>query len=113
MDVKRREVRKFGKAFINGLRQLVKKHPPEKSPCASCAFAPHTDKWDGFLSTMNELVKAVMNEKPFYCHRNMDKSGDEYHPDWDNMIPCENYEAIRERPEVKEILIKAARKVSL
>jgi hypothetical protein len=105
----RNGVRRFCRLYIEGLRKILKANPPKESPCHSCAFAPKTDSWQGFESTIWHLIQAATGEKPFYCHRNMPRVNGNYKPDPAKMIPCANYEAIRNRPdELDRVLREAA-----
>lgn len=108
MDRKREYVRRFCLEYIRRLREILRRNPPKGTPCASCAFSPKTDRWVGFMSTIWHLIQAVTNGQPFYCHRNMPKVNGNYTPDPANMIRCANYEAIKDRPEVKGALKEAA-----
>lgn len=107
-DPKREFVRRFCLGYIQRLREILKANPPIGSPCASCAFAPKTDRWVGFMSTIWHLIKAVSDNQPFYCHWNMQRVDGNYKPDPSNMIPCANYEALKNCPGVKEALKEAA-----
>lgn len=102
-------VRRFCLGYIKRLREILKRNPPKNSPCSSCAFAPKTDRWVGFMSTIWHLIQAATNGRPFYCHRNMPKVNGNYRPDLTKMIPCANYEAIKHcEKEMDEALREAA-----
>lgn len=103
-------VRRFCQLYIDKLRAILAKNPPKGHPCESCAFAPHTDSWAGFESTIWDLIQAMQKGANFYCHRNLETVDGEYvkKPGLKGMIPCNNYEAIRRCPEVEKALIEAA-----
>jgi hypothetical protein len=102
------EVHQFCKGFMDRLRKLLKKNPPKESPCHSCAFAPSTDRWVGFQSTVWELIQAHTNSRPFYCHRNMPTVNGNYRPDPANMIRCANYDAIEHLSEEIDTAMREA-----
>jgi hypothetical protein len=88
-------VKRFCEGYIRRLRKILKRNPPKDRPCSHCAFNPKTDSEVGFLSTVWSLMQAAMNDRPFFCHRNMPTVDGEYKPDPTKMIPCANYQAIR------------------
>lgn len=87
---------------------ILKEYRPNNPPCSTCAFAPRTDDWEGFEATVWGLMQAVTQDRPFYCHRNMETVDGEYKLDVENMVPCGGYEAIRHLPETKRALMDAA-----
>jgi len=106
----RKMVRRFCEIYIQGMRKLLKLTPPKESPCSTCAFAPRTDTWDGFESTIWGMIQATEKGLPFYCHRNLETVDGDYkrHEDLSKMIPCAGYEAVRHSPELRRVLEDAA-----
>ena len=49
------------------------------TPCGECAFVAGTVP-NGCLPTVANAFKCVVEGKPFYCHRNLDGSGDSQRP---------------------------------
>jgi hypothetical protein len=79
IERKREIVNRTLKAFVVELRAILKRvapmhyqeFPNAGRPCHSCAFNPATDNWQGFDTTVNGLMKCVLENQPFYCHENI------------------------------------------
>lgn len=94
-------VRALFLGVLTRLRSILKArgqaaYPDTRRPCHTCAFNPGTDSWQGFDSTALGLIRALLNDSPFYCHRNMprDATG-EWLFDPVTAEPCVGYEAVR------------------
>lgn len=75
----RRLVNRVLRGFMQEIRAIFKRRaathfrefPKAGRPCHSCALNPSTDQWQGWDSTANELMKAIRDDRPFYCHDNI------------------------------------------
>jgi len=56
---------------------LFEARPEWRRPCHSCAFAPSTDAWQGWDTTVLNLVQALEQGVPFWCHEPLPRGGPE------------------------------------
>lgn len=74
-----RLIRAIFRNFIGRLRVIRDRNAPAyfgdnpeaSRECATCAFEPSTDGWQGFDATMMHLQKAIAEDRPFFCHHGM------------------------------------------
>ena len=98
-------IRKWCKAYIARLRAILKRtwpgRPDGRSPCHTCAFNPGTDAWPGFESTVTNLMFAIEDGNPFYCHDGHRKTEHGWLVDPAKAQLCAGYEAIADVSDLK------------
>ena len=113
-------VRRWCEAYIALLREMFKRDwpatkkdfPQHRPPCHTCALNPGTDSWPGFEKTVTNLMFAIEDGKPFYCHEGhpQTKSG-EWILDLPKAKLCAGFAVVANDPNLKEVALKALRKV--
>jgi len=93
--------------------------PNAGRPCHSCAFNPSTDGWQGFDTTVNGLLKCVLNDQPFYCHEGIpwkkpiaDWTADDHRQLRDHKQLCAGFAILLEpeaNTEAKRVILAVAR----
>lgn len=107
-------------AFIGQVRALFKRRAPAHyerfpkaaRPCATCALNPATDSWPGFEQTTANLMLAINQGAPFYCHTPEPVNGEyEVREVRGTRRLCAAWATICGDPNVKDVLIRAAAEV--
>jgi hypothetical protein len=119
----RRLVNRVLRGFIQELRAIFKRVAPERYRqfpnaarcCHTCAFNPSTDNWYGWDKTAYELMKAIRDHRPFYCHENLpwrtpvsDWTREEIQHFMEHRKLCGGFAAIQGDPKTREAFIVAA-----
>lgn len=73
---------------------LFEAHPEWRRPCHSCAFVPSTDAWKGWDTTVLNLVQALEQGVPFWCHEPLPRGGDGWTWEADKARVCMGWAAI-------------------
>lgn len=120
---KRTLVNRVLRAFIGELRVILRRvapsfyqrYPNATRPCHSCAFNPGTDDWQGFDTTANGLMKAIRDDRPFYCHENIpwkkpiaEWTTEDHRHFKEHGKLCAGFAAIQGDPETKLAFMRAA-----
>lgn len=116
----------FMRAFMTELRVIFKRNAKEKyqrfpgmaTPCSTCAFNESTDSWKGWDATAWGLMRAIDQDRPFYCHHK--KSGEEWptvrgeyalDPTSKDLRACGGWLVVVGEPDAKTAQIRAAMKM--